>query len=237
MSKNFAVLPCNGLDKGAGCIAREIALNLVEKSESEIICPVLYRVADARYNKTAQEKPLLVIDGCKTRCASKLASEKGLKVTAKLTVTEEAKARGVDLGDSLRLGDNELKLAEMVADELLQEKEAEKESGSEVTSESIAVYPETYDYEVYKKDKFIFRVPKEGFLFNENDCWAFISGNRARVGVTDYVQQSLSDIMFFTPPVVGQEVEQFGELGMVESGKAVYEVVSPVSGRIVAVNE
>ncbi|KJR47491.1 hypothetical protein UF75_2160 [Desulfosporosinus sp. I2] len=237
MSKSFAVLPCNGLDKGAGCISREIALHLIEKSDSEMICPVLYRVADARYTKIAQEKPLLVIDGCQTRCASKLASEKGLKVTAKLTVTEEAKNRGVDLGDSLRLGQNEVKLAEMVADELLLEKEPEKASESETASDSEIVYPETYDYEVYKKDKFIFRVPKEGFLFNENDSWAYISGNKARVGVTDYVQQSLSDIMFFTPPVVGSEVEQFGELGAIESGKAVFEVVSPVSGRITAVNE
>ncbi|MHB8076766.1 putative zinc-binding protein [Desulfosporosinus fructosivorans] len=237
MSKSFAVLPCNGLDKGAGCISREIALNLVEKSDSEMICPVLYRVAEARYTKIAQEKPLLVIDGCQTRCASKLASEKGLKVTAKITVAEEAKNRGFDLGESLRLGENEVKLAEMVADELLLEKEPEKASGSETASDSETVYPETYDYEVYRKDKFIFRVPKEGFLFNENDSWAYISGNRARVGVTDYVQQSLSDIMFFTPPVVGSEVEQFGELGAIESGKAVFEVVSPVTGRITAVNE
>lgn len=79
-------------------------------------------------------------------------------------------------------------------------------------------------------------VPKEGFYFNENDCWAYISGTIARVGVTDFVQQSLSDIMFFTPPSVGSEVEQFGELGTIESGKAVFEVVSPVSGKIIAVN-
>lgn len=237
MSKSFAVLPCNGLDKGAGCISREIALNLIEKSDSEMICPVLYRVADARYAEIAQEKPLLVIDGCQTRCASKLASEKGLKVTGKITVTEEGKNRGVKLGDSLRLGENEVSLAERIADELLQEREPEKTSGSETASDSPIVYPETLDYEVYKKDKFIFRVPKEGFLFNENDSWVYISGNKARVGVTDYVQQSLSDIMFFTPPVVGNEVEQFGELGAIESGKAVFEVVSPVSGRITAVNE
>jgi len=232
MSKSFAVLPCNGLDKGAGCIAREIALNLIEKSDSEMICPVLYRIADARYNKIAQEKPLLVIDGCQTRCASKLASEKGLKVTAKVTVTEEAKTRGFELGDSLRLGENDLKLAGLVADELLLETETQKSPGSETTAESASLYPETYDYEVYKKDKFIFRVPKEGLLFNENDSWVYISGNKARV-----VQQSLSDIMFFTPPVVGSDVEQFGELGAIESGKAVFEVVSPVSGKIIAVNE
>lgn len=237
MSKSFAVLPCNGLDKGAGCIAREIALYLIEKSDSEMICPVLYRVADARYTKIAQEKPLLVIDGCPTRCASKLASEKGLKVTAKVTVTEEAKTRKVDLGDSLKLCENEVKLAEMLAEELLLEKEPEKTLESATAVEGETVYPETYDYEVYKKDKFIFRVPKEGMLFNENDSWVYISGNKARIGVTDYVQQSLSDIMFFTPPVVGNEVEQFGELGEIESGKAVFEVISPVSGRITAVNE
>ena len=237
MSKSFAILPCNGLDKSAGCIAREIAINLIDHSDSEMICPVLYRVAEAKYTKIAQEKPLLVIDGCKTRCASKLASEKGLKVTAKITVTEEAKTRGFELGDSLRLGKNELNLAELIADELLMEKVAEKVSGSDSASEGETVYPETFEYEVYKKDKFIFRVPKEGFLFNENDSWVYILGNKARIGVTDYVQQSLSDIMFFTPPVVGNEVEQFGELGEIESGKAVYEVVSPVSGRITAVNE
>ena len=231
MSKSYAVLPCNGLDKCAGCISKEIALKLAEKSGSEIICPVLYRVADARYNKIAQEKPLLVIDGCPTRCASKLASEKGLKIVHKVTVTEEAKSRGVALGDALRLGDKELELAEAVATDLLKEPEAEKGAGSKVS------FPEHFDYEIYKKDKFIFRVPKEGFYFNENDCWVYVSGNTARVGVTDFVQHSLSDIMFFTPPTIGSDVEQFGELGEVESGKAVFEVISPVSGKVTAVNE
>jgi glycine cleavage system H protein len=230
MSKSFAVLPCNGLDKCAGCIAGEIALQLSEKSESEIICPVLMRVADARYKKIAEEKPLLVVDGCATRCASKLAAEKGLKVASKITVTEEAKIRGIDLGNSLRLGSKEQELAEQVATELLKEQAAE-------VQESQFAFPEHLEYEIYRKDKFIFRLPKEGFYFNENDCWVYVSGNTARVGVTDYVQQSLSDIMFFTPPAIGVEVEQFGELGTVESGKAVFEVVSPVSGKVIAVNE
>lgn len=231
MGKSFAVLPCNGLDKCAGCISREIALKLAEKSESEIICPVLYRAADAKYNRIAQEKPLLVIDGCQTRCAGKLAAEKGLKVALKITVSEEAKSRGLEIGRSLRPGEKELELAETIANELLKEPGAEKEMG-----ETMA-FPGHITYETYKKDKFIFRVPNEGLYFNENDCWVYVSGNMARVGVTDYVQQSLSDIMFFTPPTVGTDVEQFGELGTIESGKAVYEVVSPVSGKITAVNE
>lgn len=231
MSKAYAALPCNGLDKCAGCVAKEIALVLSENSESEIICPVLYRIADARYNKIAQEKPLLVIDGCATRCASKLAAEKGLKVSQKINVTEEAKSRNITLSSTLRMGEKESQLVQAVAEDLLKEPEQTESEKQEIT------FPEHFDYETYKKDKFIFRVPKQGFYFNENDCWAYISGNIARVGVTDYVQQSLSDIMFFTPLAVGSEIEQFGELGTVESGKAVFEVVSPVSGKVVAVND
>jgi glycine cleavage system H protein len=235
MSKSFAILPCNGLDKCAGCISREIAIKLTEQSESEIICPVFYRVADKRYNKIAQEKPLLVIDGCQTRCASKLASEKGLKISRKLMVSEEAKSKGVEIVDSLRPGEKELEMVDSIVSELLKESAGEVDSKKE--AESKVEFPEEIDYAVYKKDKFIFRLPRGNFYFNENDCWVYRSGNMARVGVTDYVQQSLSDIMFFTPPTIGMEIEQFGELGNIESTKAVFEVISPVSGKITAVNE
>jgi len=233
MSKACAILPCNGLDKCAGGISREIALLLSEQADVKILCPVLYRVADARYNKTANERPLIVIDGCATRCASKLAAEKNIKVAQKINITEEAKTRGIDLGNSLRLGEAECNLAQIIAEELQQVLSVED---METGKGSSLLFPETIDYETYKKDKFIFRLPKEGFQFNENDCWVYVSGNMARVGVTDFVQQSLSDIMFFTPPAIGMDVEQFGELGTIESGKAVFEVVSPVSGKVVAIN-
>jgi glycine cleavage system H protein len=230
MSKSYAILPCNGLDKCAGCITKEVAIKLTEITNSEIICPVLYRVADARYNKITEEKPLLVIDGCGTRCASKLASEKSLKVTQKINITDEAKLNNITISNNLRLDENELKLVDILTYKLTKEEE-------KVEKETSTVYPESFEYEIYKKDKFTFRVPKEGFLFNENDCWVYVVGNKARIGVADYVQQSLSDIMFFTPPAVGSEIEQFGEAGSIESGKAVFEIVCPVSGTITTVNE
>ena len=62
-------------------------------------------------------------------------------------------------------------------------------------------------------------------------------GNRARVGISDYLQQQLTDIVYFDPPKVGTLVGQFGELGAVESSKAVFELIAPVSGTVVAVNE
>ena len=232
MSKIYAVLPCNGLDKCEGCISKEVALRLND-SGSEIICPVFYRVASAKYDKLASELPLAVIDGCSTRCASKLAAEKGLKITEKVNVSDFAKEHGMEIGKGLRLTENEQNLAVMIAKEL-----SEKEVATASKAESGVVFPAELHYELYKKDKFVFRLPSDrGFYFNENDVWAYVNGNRARIGITDYVQKSLSDILFFTPPTIGSVIEQFEEAGSVESGKAVFEVVSPVSGRIIAVNE
>lgn len=232
MSKTYAVLSCNGLDKCAGSIAREIAIKLSEASGSQIICPVLFRLTDARYKKVAEENPLLVIDGCATRCASKLAGEKGLRVSQKMTVTEEAKKKEISLGNSLRLGDSEIQLVDELVTAILAGDEKK-----EVKIDKEFLFPETLNYEIYTKDKFIFRLPRNGFYFNENDCWVYVIGNKARVGVTDYAQKTLSDIMFFSPPSVGAEIDQFGELGTIESGKAVFEVVSPVSGKVTAINE
>ncbi|MCR6544678.1 putative zinc-binding protein [Dehalobacterium formicoaceticum] len=239
MTKKYTVLPCSGMDKTAGSMTREIALRLAEETKSEVICPVFYRVSDARYNKLAQENPLLVIDGCGTRCASKLAAEKGLKITEKINITEEVKKNLVEIGSSLRLGEKELHLCALILHDLLQEEaktgEEEKTAGKE--AQAAGAVPENIQYEKYSKDKFIFRIPKEGFYFIENDCWAYVVGNKARIGVTDFVQKSLSDIMFFTPPAVGREIEQFEEAGSIESGKAVFEIICPVSGVITAVNQ
>jgi len=237
MSKDYAVLPCNGLDKCAGCISKEVAVRLADKSGSEIICPVFYRVADAKYSKVLEEKPLLVIDGCGTRCASKLAAEKGLKIAEKLMVSDEAKQAGITLGNDLHIDEAGYQLVEMIVEKLLSEPEVVKAESGEGIEES-SFYPEQLSYQTYQKDKFVFQVPDTaGFYFNENDVWVYVSGKKARVGVTDYVQKSLSDIMFFTAPTIGMEVDQFDELGDIESGKAVFGIVSPVSGVVTAVNE
>ncbi len=92
------------------------------------------------------------------------------------------------------------------------------------------------DFLTVTHDKFVFKIPAEGYLFNENDCWVHVTDNRARVGVSDFVQQSLTDITYFEPARVGTEIEQFDEVGSIESGKSMMDVLSPVSGRIVAVN-
>ena len=75
-----AILSCNGLDKPEGSVAREVAIRAADATGSEIICPVLLNRAPARYKKALSESSLIVVDGCSTRCASKLATRLEAKV-------------------------------------------------------------------------------------------------------------------------------------------------------------
>jgi len=229
MAERYAVLSCNGLDKPAGPLAREIALALVEACQGELICPVLYNNLPALYAK-ALELPLVVIDGCGTRCASKLAAERSLKVSRKLQVTEALKEMGESPGDALTPDAERLALCRRLAERLL------SAPAEGTTLDTEAAFSEPVEYATVTHDKFIFRIPMKGYLFNENHCWARIAGNRARVGISDYMQQEMSDLTFCELPEVGTEVSQFDADGSVESVKAVSDIISPVSGRVVAVN-
>jgi glycine cleavage system H protein len=92
---------------------------------------------------------------------------------------------------------------------------------------------ETYQIKV---DKWTFRVPKELF-YNENDCWARIEGDTAKVGITDFLQNMISDIIFVKFNELGSKIEQFDEIASFESIKSVLDLISPVSGTIQKVNE
>lgn len=90
-------------------------------------------------------------------------------------------------------------------------------------------------YEI-KADKWTFRVPK-GLFYNENDCWAKVEGDTARVGITDFLQNMATDIIFVKFNDIGTEVQQFDEVASYESVKALLDLISPVSGTVEKVNE
>jgi glycine cleavage system H protein len=92
------------------------------------------------------------------------------------------------------------------------------------------------DYYQLKILKWTFRVPKD-LLYNENDCWTKIEGPKARVGITDFLQSMATDIIFVEFKDVGTEIEQLDEVASFESTKAILDLISPVSGVIVEVNE
>lgn len=77
---------------------------------------------------------------------------------------------------------------------------------------------------------------RENLKYLESHEWVEICGNVARIGITDYAQSELGDIVFVELPAVGESVVADKEFANVESVKAVSPVNSPVSGKIIAVN-
>jgi glycine cleavage system H protein len=72
--------------------------------------------------------------------------------------------------------------------------------------------------------------------YSNEDEWTRVEGERAVVGVTDYAQQQLGDIVYVELPEVGATVEQGAPFGVIESVKAVSELYSPVSGKVLEIN-
>ena len=73
--------------------------------------------------------------------------------------------------------------------------------------------------------------------YSKDHEWVRVEGNIAVVGITDYAQDSLGDVVYVELPRVGDEFAANESFGSVESVKAVSEVFSPVSGEIVGINE
>lgn len=75
-------------------------------------------------------------------------------------------------------------------------------------------------------------------LYSKEHEWVLqLEGNKVRVGITDYAQKALGDIVFVEIPEVDDEVTADDTIGTIESVKAVSELFSPVSGTVVSVNE
>jgi glycine cleavage system H protein len=67
--------------------------------------------------------------------------------------------------------------------------------------------------------------------------WARVDGDVATLGITWYAQDQLGEVVFFDPPEVGKSINKDGSYAEVESVKAVSDVIAPVSGEIVEINE
>jgi glycine cleavage system H protein len=77
----------------------------------------------------------------------------------------------------------------------------------------------------------------ESYRYAKSHEWLAMNGETAAVGITDYAQESLGDIVFVELPKVGQQLEAGASFGSVESVKAVSDLYAPVSGTVTEVNE
>ena len=80
-----------------------------------------------------------------------------------------------------------------------------------------------------------YKTPKD-LRYSEEHEWVRIEGDLAVVGITDYAQQKLGDVTYVELPEPGGEVEEMGEMCVVESVKAAADVYAPISGKLAEVN-
>ena len=74
-------------------------------------------------------------------------------------------------------------------------------------------------------------------LYSSDHEWVAVDGTRARIGITDYAQDALGDVVYVQLPKVGETVAAGDSFSEVESTKSVSDIYAPVSGTVVAVND
>lgn len=76
----------------------------------------------------------------------------------------------------------------------------------------------------------------EDLLYSKEHEWVRLDGDSATIGITDYAQNALGDIVYVELPKVGTKIEQFGNVGVIESVKAVSDLFTPMSGEVIETN-
>jgi len=233
MKECFCIIPCNGLDKSLGVITRNVALKLLEKDpDMELVCPVLLNSGDKKYDEILKMNKIIVIDGCITRCATKLIEQRDLKPLIRIFIPDMSKIFKIKPSKELILIEQGQELAELISNYILENLKSSKEELRLVSRKFGDI--ECFDVTV---DKYYFRVPKEGYYFNENDCWIKPEEKNALMGITDYLQNAAGDILFVDLPELNSEIEQFEDVGSFESSKTILQLISPGSGKVIAINK
>ncbi len=77
----------------------------------------------------------------------------------------------------------------------------------------------------------------EDLYYSQEHNWVRLTGNRGTVGITDFAQQEMGEILYTELPDEGLQIEQGDILGTLESSKTVAELFSPVSGEVISINK
>jgi glycine cleavage system H protein len=81
------------------------------------------------------------------------------------------------------------------------------------------------------------KVFPDDLLYNREHAWVRVEGELATIGITDYAQENLGEILAIELPEVDSYIERDEPFGTIESAKGVFELISPVSGEVINVNE
>ena len=76
----------------------------------------------------------------------------------------------------------------------------------------------------------------ENLMYTDDHEWVLVDGNKGKIGITDYAQDALGDVVFVDPPNIGENVSSGQTVSEVESTKSVSDIYAPLSGKIVEAN-
>ena len=220
LSKKY-ILPCAGFDRPGGKVSK-IAVDILQSLDSSSIIGSIGALAAERPGeiKDLRSSDVVSIDGCSVKCASKMVEKHSAREFEAVEVTAFV--------DST---DNEDEKARAVVD-MVQQLWA-----TATTAPPKTIEPESLENDFLTEmiDKFILRV-KKGLFYSDNDFWVRQEEDLVRVGLTDLLQQMISDVFFVELTDVGHHVEFGDELGSFESTKIAMEIISPLSGTVVETN-
>ena len=216
------ILPCAGYDRPGGSVSRIVAEKLAEVYSDVVIGSMgaLFKERPGEM-RDYRVSDVICIDGCGTKCSSELALARGRNDVTILSIP--------DIVGSVEDYEEKVKLmVDTVASELDKRASKEPTTFAEAPSSDI-------EYLEEKFDKFILRVAK-GLKYSDNDFWVWDEGDHVRIGVSDFLQQMISDVYFVELVEPGTHVNMFDDAGAMESIKIMVEIIVPVSGTIVEVN-
>ena len=76
----------------------------------------------------------------------------------------------------------------------------------------------------------------ENLMYTDDHEWVLVVGNKGKIGITDYAQDALGDVVFVDPPNIGEDVTSGQTVSEVESTKSVSDIYAPLTGKVVEAN-
>lgn len=216
------VLPCAGYDRPGGEVSR-LVVELLQSSDSSIIAGSIGALASERPGeiKDLRSSDVICIDGCSVQCATKMVQNHSAREFESIEVSTIADLEDSDANEKART----------VVDMVLQLLATELPS----TTKTIDSEQPEDNYLSEMIDKFNLRV-KKGLFYSDNDFWVQQEGDLVRIGLSDLLQQMVSDVYFVDLADIGTRVEFGDELGSFESTKIAMEIITPLSGTVVEKN-
>ncbi|AKL94536.1 glycine cleavage system H protein GcvH [Clostridium aceticum] len=77
----------------------------------------------------------------------------------------------------------------------------------------------------------------ENLKYHKEHTWVKVEGDTALIGISDYAQQQLGEVLFVEMPEIGDEIKAGEEFGVVESSKVASDLIAPVTGEVLEINE